>query len=365
MSGQRLRVAIVGCGKIADGHVGELLKMADAEIVGVCDREHLMAEQLATRFAIPWFGADYDVLLKELAPDVVHITTPPQSHLELARRAMDAGAHVYCEKPLAMNAGETDAIIAHAEATGRKLTVGHSFHFDPPALAMRRLVKEGAIGEPVHVESHFGYNLAGPFGAAILSDPAHWVHGLPGRLFHNNVDHMLNKVLEFVTDPEPAVDAFGMKRRPEVHGDVRDQLLDELRVVIRGRSASGYATFTSHVSPVSHFIRLYGTAGILHADYNIRTVVLEHGVKLPSAIGRLLPAFKREAEYRREGRRNVVRFMRSDFQFFAGMNHLITRFYASIRNKEELPIPYDDMRRLSRVMDTIWRQIGGTAGRQS
>jgi len=362
MSVERLKVAIVGCGKIADGHVGELQKMPDVEIVAVCDREILMAEQLAARFKIAHHNDDFAALLSQYRPDVVHITTPPQAHLALSRQAMDAGAHVYCEKPLAMNLAQTEELIAHAERTGRMLTVGHSFHFDPPALAVRRLVAEGVVGEPVHVESHFGYNLAGPFGAAMLADASHWVHALPGRLFHNNVDHMLNKVLEWVTDPQPDIDAFGMKRRPVVHGDVRDQLLDELRVVLRGRTVTGFATFTSHVSPVSHFLRLYGTQGILHADFNIRTVVVEHGVRLPSAIGRILPAFKREAEYRREGRHNVLRFMKYDFQFFAGMNHLITRFYAAIRGEEPLPISYDEMRRLSRVMDTIWSQIGAEGG---
>jgi predicted dehydrogenase len=362
MSARPLKVAVVGCGKIADGHIGELQKMRGVEIVGVCDLELLMAEQLATRFGIAHFTSDFARLLAEKTPDVVHITTPPQSHLALTRQAMDAGAHVYCEKPLAMDVAQTEAMLRHAESTGHKLTVGHSFHFDPPALVMRRLVAEGVIGEPVHVESHFGYNLSGPFGAAMLADPSHWVHTLPGRLFHNNVDHMLNKVLEFVTDPAPAVDAFGIKRRPQVHGDVRDELLDELRVVIRDSQVTGYATFTSHVSPVSHFLRLYGTRGILHADYNIRTVVVEHGVSLPSAVGRILPAFKREAEYRREGRRNVIRFLKSDFQFFAGMNHLISAFYAAIREEAPLPIPYDEMRRLAVVMDTVWRQIGAGGG---
>ncbi len=353
----RLRVAIVGCGKIADGHVGELQRMDDVDIVGVCDLEALMAEQIAARFGISYFTDDFARLLQERTPDVVHITTPPQSHAALARQAMDAGAHVYCEKPLAPTAEGVDAMIRHAESTGRKLTVGQSFHFDPPALRMRELVQAGVVGEPVHVESHFGYNLAGPFGGAILADASHWVHALPGKLFHNNIDHMLNKVLEFVTDDTPRVDAFAMKRREKSTGDVRDEMLDELRVVIRGERVTGYGTFTSHVTPVSHFLRLYGTRAVLHADFNIRTVTLEHGVTLPSAIGRLIPPFKRAREYSREGRHNVGRFLRSDYHFFAGMHHLIRRFYDSIRSGAELPISYRDMHRLSVVMDEIWRQI--------
>jgi predicted dehydrogenase len=360
-----LKVAVVGCGKIADGHIGELQKMDDVRIVGVCDLEIIMAEQLAARFGIAHHTDDFARLLEEHRPDVVHITTPPQSHEPLMRQAMDAGAHVYCEKPLALDAATTGAMIEYALAKDRKLTVGQSFHFDPPALAMRRLLADGVIGDPVHVESWFGYNLSGPVGGANLADPGHWVHALPGKLFHNNVDHMLNKVLEFVTADDLRVDAFGMKRRPQTHGDHRDALLDELRVVMRAGGVTGYATFTSHVTPVSHFLRLYGTRGIIHADYNIRTVVVEHGVKLPSAIGRLLPAFQRGTEYRREGRNNVIRFLKSDFQFFAGMNHLMRRFYDAVRGDGELPITYPEMRRLADVMDEIWRQLDPARGVRS
>lgn len=353
----KLRVAIVGCGKIADGHVGELQRMTDVEIVGVCDLEPLMAEQIAARFHLPYFTDDFGRLLAEQHPDVVHITTPPQSHRALARQAMDAGAHVYCEKPLAPTREDVEAVIAHAEATGRLLTVGHSFYFDPPALAVRDLIERGVIGDVVHVESHFGYNLSGPFGGAILADSSHWVHALPGKLFHNNIDHMLNKVLEFIDDDEPGVDAFAMRRRDRTFGDVRDAMLDELRVVIRGARTTGFATFTSHVTPVSHFMRVYGTHAVVHADFNIRTVTIEHGVTLPSAIGRLIPPFKRGNEYWRQGRHNVWRFARSDYHFFAGMHHLMRRFYAAIREGAELPISYRDMRRLSTVMDTIWRRV--------
>jgi predicted dehydrogenase len=359
-----LRVVIVGCGKIADGHVGELRKMPDVEIAGVCDLELLMAEQLAKRFGLSTYTDDFAGLLARERPDVVHVTTPPQSHVALAVQAMHAGAHVYVEKPLALDLAGTEAVIRCAEATGRRLTVGHSFHFDPPALDVRRRVASGEIGEVVHVESHFGYNLDGPFGAAVLSDSGHWVHALPGKLFHNNVDHVLNKLFEFVTDDAPRIVALATRRRPDSYGDVRDEMMDELRVIVIGERVTGFATFTCHVRPVSHFLRVYGTQGILHADFNIRTVVREHGPTLPSAIGRLLPAFRREREYRREGWRNARRFARSDFQFFAGLNHLINRFYRSIRDGDELPIAYRDMRRLAAAMDAIWAQLSA-GGRKS
>jgi predicted dehydrogenase len=352
-----LKVAVVGCGKIADGHVGEILKMANATLVGLCDLEILMAEQLAKRHKVERYYDDLDEMLEKESPDVVHITTPPQVHLPLAVKLMDAGCHVYVEKPIALNYNDAEQIVRHAEKTGKKLTVGHSFAFDPPALVMRELVREGVLGDPVHVESYFGYNLAGPFGAAILGDNTHWVHSLPGKLFHNNIDHMLNKITEFVDDEKPEINAYGSKRREESYGDVRDELMDELRVYIEGKKTTAYGTFTSHVKPVSHYARIYGTKNILHVDYNIRTVTLEHGATLPSAIGRLLPAFGSGWGYHKEGWKNVFRFARSRFHFFAGMNRLISDFYASIIEGKPLPISPRDMLRIAAFMEEIFSQL--------
>src|SRR5947209_14741225 len=72
-----LRVAIVGCGKIADGHVETIRHIAGARVVAVCDLEPLMAEQLAVRYGVPGFYGDFTQLLERERPDVVHITTPP------------------------------------------------------------------------------------------------------------------------------------------------------------------------------------------------------------------------------------------------------------------------------------------------
>ena len=80
-----LKIAIVGCGKIADSHAAQIKRIRGCEIVGVCDREPLMARQLSERYPAKAYYSDLGTLLRESRPDVVHITTPPQSHFELAK----------------------------------------------------------------------------------------------------------------------------------------------------------------------------------------------------------------------------------------------------------------------------------------
>jgi len=72
-----LRIAIVGCGKIADQHVQAIRRIPDCIIVGLCDRELLMARQLAERFGNNACFSDLHEMLEMTRPDVVHITTPP------------------------------------------------------------------------------------------------------------------------------------------------------------------------------------------------------------------------------------------------------------------------------------------------
>ncbi len=356
-----LDVALVGCGKIADGHLDEIRKLPHlGHVVAVCDREPLMAEQLALRFAVPNHYDDFERMIEVERPDVVHITTPPGPHLALTKAAVDAGCHVYVEKPLTLHHEDAVELVSYVKDHDKKLTIGTTYPFDPPALELRRMVEEGLIGEPVHVETMFGYNLSGPFGAALLGDGSHWVHGLPGKLFHNNFDHALSRIMEFIPDESPRIVAFGMLRREERFGDVRDDLLDELRVTILGERTTAYASFSAHARPPGQFMRVYGTRNTAHVDYMMRTVTLESSGSLPSAIGRLVPAFEQSLQLARAGTRNLGRFAHSDFHYMAGMNTLIDRFYRCIVDGGEPPISYRDILRISAWSEEIYKQLGQT-----
>jgi len=85
-----LKVGIVGCGKIADGHASAIQTIPGCEIVGVCDREPLMARQLHERFPIGGCFASVPELLDKAKPEVVHITTPPEGHYDIAKLCLES-----------------------------------------------------------------------------------------------------------------------------------------------------------------------------------------------------------------------------------------------------------------------------------
>ena len=352
-----LRVGIVGCGKIADGHAEIVKYLPDAVLAAVCDREPILAEQLAVRYGVPqWYGS-LDEMLAHEHLDVVHITTPPGVHLALTRQCVAAGAHVFLEKPLALNAADARELIAVVEAAGRQMSINYWPNFDPPAMKLKRMLAEGVIGEPVHVEAFIGYDLAGAYGQALMNDPRHWVHALPGKLFQNMMDHIFNRIVPMLGEVPPEVHASAYKRRAGRRGDDTDALLDELRVYLRGGGVSAYGTLCSHARPVANVLRVYGTKNTVELDFSNRTVVLAASQKYPSSLGRLFPAFQSAARYFAEGRGNVQAFRRYGFHYFAGMATLLEAFYAGIRAGGPPPIAYAEIIQVAEVMDRVIEQV--------
>src|SRR5438034_2645116 len=200
-----LKAAIIGCGKIADSHASQIQRIKGCEIVGVCDREPLMARQLYQRFPIKRHFSDVSELLSESRPDIVHITTPPASHFDLARHCLESGCHVYVEKPFTLHEHEAQSLIGLADKRGLKITVGHDDQFSHVARRMRTLVQSGFLGSaPVHMESYYCYELGGGvYAKALLGDKQHWVRRLPGQLLQNALRHRIARLSAFLPTDSP------------------------------------------------------------------------------------------------------------------------------------------------------------------
>lgn len=355
-----LRVAIVGCGKIADAHAAQIRRIEGCRLVGACDREELMARQLAERFPVERCFTDLGDLLNEARPDVVHITTPPQSHFEIARRCLEHGCHVYVEKPFTLDAREADELIDLAEGQGRKLTVGHHYQFSPAARRMRELVRRGYLGDDVvHMESYYGYDVGdSTYARAFLGDKDHWVRKLPGGLLQNVISHGVARISEFLTTDRPLVVAHGFIS-PLLRRLGEEEVLDELRVLIADPGhATAYFTFSSRMRPGLHQFRILGSRNGLLLDERQQILVKLRGAAFKSYLEQFVPPVIFGKEYFFNAVRNVRLFLARDFHVESGKKELISAFYRSILNGTPPPIPYREILLTARLMDSIFEQVG-------
>jgi len=353
-----LKVAIVGCGKIADQHAEQIVLISGCKIVGVCDREELMARQLQERLNVGAYFTGVQDLLDKAKPDVVHITTPPQSHYPLGKLCLQAGCHVYIEKPFTVNAAEAEDLISLAEHKNLKLTVGHNAQFTHAAVRMRRLVEEGYLGgPPVHLESYYCYDLrdAG-YAKALLGDSHHWVRKLPGGLLQNVISHGISKVAEFLTGDSREVLAYGFTS-PLLRSIGETEIIDELRVILHDDVTTAYFTFSSQMRPPLHQLRLFGPRNGLVMDDDQLTVIKVKGSRYKSYLEQFVPPWDYAKQYIGNSLGNMTKFLKADFQTGYSMKVLIRSFYRSITDGLPLPIPYKEILRTSRIMDEIFSQL--------
>lgn len=354
-----IKVGIVGCGKIADAHAELIKNIEGCEIVGVCDREPLMAKQLYERFPVRRYFDSVEDLLSEAKPDVVHITTPPAPHHDIAKLCMGQGCHVYVEKPFTIDAQQARELIEIAEEKGLKLTVGHNDQFTHSARRMRALVADGYLGgSPLHLESYYGYDLSDPaYARALLGDKAHWVRRLPGKLLHNVISHGIARVAEFITGTEPRVIAHGFSS-PLLRSIGETEIVDELRVIITDEErTTAYFTFSSQMKPSLHQLRIYGPKNGLLLDQDHEVVLRLHGNRYKSFADKFVPPVQFANQYLRNTAHNLRLFLGRDFHPDGGMKWLIESFYRSIRDDGAVPIPYDEILLTARIMDSIFEQI--------
>jgi len=357
VSHRRLRVALVGCGQIADAHLQEIRKLKSAEVVATCDAYRDLALQAAARFEVPAYYDNLSVMLAEVRPDVVHIATPAHTHFELARQCLMAGAHVYVEKPFTQDALEAESLVNVANEQRRQICVGHDQLFDPAWLRLRARVDAGEIGTVTHVESVLGYPISGQFGSQVAADPRHWVRRLPGGLFQNTISHPLYRITEFLRDEQPEVVA-GWSRREGF------EFPTELNVVLRGLQVTGTLTFSSTI-PSQRVSRVYGSKGALEVDLDGQVVRRIGPSKAPGAFAKLLTPWTQWRESSRNLRTNLWRFAKADIHYFAGLKGLCERFYTSITDSLPAPIASAEIIRVTRLMDQVFDECRSREGLRS
>lgn len=145
-----LNWGLIGAGDIARKRIAPALRgLASCNLVAVSRNRAELAEEFAREFDVPRWYADWRELLTDKDIDAVYIATPVFLHAEQTIAAARAGKHVFCEKPMAMNVAECDAMIAACEAANVKLGIAYYRHFYPSIVRVKEIIASGEIGTPV------------------------------------------------------------------------------------------------------------------------------------------------------------------------------------------------------------------------
>lgn len=339
-------------------------RVPGSEIVGLCDREIRMARQLGERCGLTACFGDLAEMLEAARPDIVHITTPPAGHLAQAQLCLEWGAHVYLEKPFTIDAAEAERVLRLAETRGLKATAGHNYQFTPEMMEMRRLEAGGFLGgKPVHVESHWSYDLGDvSYVAPMLGSRGHWVRQLPGGLLHNNISHGIARLAEHLDDDLDEIVATA-RTSPALRAAGGEDVRDELRVmIVDKKGTTAFFCFSTQLKPALNRLRVCGPGGSILVDQACGSAIRCRNRSYKSYLAFFVPPLVDAKENLRNAAKNIGGFLARRLYQDAGMKELIERFHRSVETGGESPIPYREILLTARILDEIFAQLGG-AGR--
>lgn len=340
---ESVRVALIGCGRISSHHIAALQALPGAEIVAVCDLDERRARHTATRHAIPRCYADAETMMGEVRPDVVHLLTPPATHLELARVAVSHRAHMYIEKPFAASEAAARAIVELARDAGVQVCPGHSRLFDPVFVEARRRITAGDIGRVVSVRAEQGFTYEPAARSAVIP----WSYAYDWGTFDNLICHPLYLACHFLSDPgRPQVAGFNI-------GSVREAGVEEIRVLIPSATGIGEVSLSLCSSPEVNRVEVIGTKGRVTADWQSGTVLTRRQSRLPSGFTGRSANLAIAVQLLRSAMTALGGIAGRPKDRYAGLRRTIGEFHDSLQSSAPAPVAPEAGILNVRLMDQI------------
>ena len=342
----KLRSAVIGAGPISEAHLKYLSTSPGVELAGVCDLSPSMANYAVLRFGAAKAFTDAGQMLLEVKPDVVHVLTPPQSHVPLASAALAAGAHVIVEKPATLSNRELQELISVARANKRWLVEDHNYRFNEPILAIERLLAEGKLGEVRDLEVRLSLNIVDKSNRFADENLPHPAHKLPGGAIHDFITHLAYLTLRFVPEYRKVAAAW---RQYSGHSLFK---YDDLDALLLGDGANARIRFTARTLPEAFSVTVRGSRGIAETD--LFQPYLRSSVD--RSVGKQLnPLANHFAGGYSLLRASVGGFRNKIMQKtpLEGLATLLDRTYESFRQNTQPPVSYGDMDRASKLVDAL------------
>lgn len=326
---------------MARHHANALQRLqVPAMAVGVHDRVSNRAEELAAAAGCPSFPSA-DALFRDARPDIVHVCTPPGAHFEAASAALEAGAHVYVEKPFALTVDDARDLLAAASSRHLLVCAGHQLLRDR---AFERLLTGTAdLGSLVQVDSHFAFR---PVGISIRRAGAstvarHLVDILPHPLYS------LVSVLERFVPGEP-IDLSWVHAAPT-----------DLQVVLRAGEVVGRLSVSLRARPIASSLTLTGTRGSLTCDF-VRSIVVGAGNPGTQVLEKLLNPVIEGTQLLSGTVRSVIDRVRSSTGY-PGLSELIDDFYRAVASGGPSPVSPAHLLAVTELFEQLVARIDAAA----
>jgi predicted dehydrogenase len=346
---KKLVGVVIGCGAIAREHLTALAKLKNVEVAGVCDLSEARVEATAERFAVPKWYTDYQRMLGETRPDLVHITTPPGAHFPIAKYCLANGFNVLCEKPIAVTYDQFLELKQLALQNNRILMENHNFRFHSSIRRISDLLKSGSLGEVVDVQILLSLDIMGDDSPYLDRNVPHSASALRGGVIGDFLPHIAYLAAMFA-GPAVNIRTVWTKR---VQGSPLPA--DEFRGFIKGERATAYVGFSANAQPNGFWIRVAGSRMHIEADlYAPPRVTVRRLRSGEPALANMLDGIAESRAVLRGAVGGLWRKL-AGTSSYDGLGELISRTYRALETNEKPPVSLEDVDEAVRIVDRFTR----------
>ena len=332
---------------MAREHLACLADIDGAEVVAVCDLSPAVAESVASRFGVPRHYTDHASMLGELAPDVVHVTTPPGAHFGVALDALAAGAHAIVEKPIVADGAQLEPLLDEAERRGRVVIENYNYVFNPQVRAIRRLLGTGELGTIQHVDVDLSLDILSDGSPFADRNRPHPALALPGGAIADFLPHLASLVY-FLAGPHRAVESVWSKRRAESALEA-----DDLRALVDAERASASISFSASTQPDGFWLRVHGSRMRVEANLFEPRMTVERVWPAPAPLFPILNAFGEIAALGRSAAGGLLGKLGGAPGAYSGLWELIGRVYGAVASGGPPPVSAADVRGVNRLVGDL------------
>lgn len=346
-----LRGSVIGAGAIAEHHLPWFATRDDVTLDAVVDASQAVARYAAERHQAAVATTDLDQALARL-PDVVHVLTPPVTHPALVRAALEAGAHVVCEKPLALSAGEAEALLDLADANGLLLVENHNYRFNHDTQALCQAVADGVIGTVHDVEVRVALDVTNPAGRAGDPNLRSGVHDLPAGQVHDFLTHLTYLPLLVV----PGLEVDDVWARLSNHHGGEGFAYDDLDAVVTGHTRAGAVhvriRFDAMTRPDRFELEVRGSQGIAAVEFFQRRAWIRRNRPWAGPLGLVADQVVGAVDLGRDALGNLLAKLRGQ-SAYEGIGVLLDGLYDAVAGRGAVPVSRQDILDASRLIDRI------------
>jgi len=269
-----IRVGLVGLGKMGLSHVSIVNAHPDVQVTGICDATGYLLSVLGKYTGLPTYD-DFDKMIAKADLDAVVIATPSAMHGPMVRKALEAGLHVFCEKPFCLDPEESEELAALARSRGLVTQVGYHYRYVGAFAEVKRLVDAGAIGKVTHL-------LAEAYGPVVLKPQGStWrtKKTLGGGSLYDYAAHPLNLVNWYAGETRRA---GGSVLKPVFSRETDDEVFSTLFLDDDVTAQLSINWSDESQRKMSTKITIWGTQGRISADRQEVQAYLRDGDLAPA-----------------------------------------------------------------------------------